>query len=169
MLGDVMSGRRTIRLAAALSVAFVFAGMVLVAGKEPEPTVPKAGTPSAGVAAPADGATHVVQVYYFRTNTRCTSCRKIEAFTDGAVKRAFAREMKDGKLAWQVINVQETGNEHFIKDYQLAAKSVVVVDVVDGRQARWKNLSRIWQLLDDEPMFARYVEEEVRQYLEGHS
>jgi hypothetical protein len=45
----------------------------------------------------------------------------------------------------------------------------VVVDVVDGRQVRWKNLGRIWELLGDEAAFARYVEDEVRQYLERRS
>ncbi len=157
-----MSLRHRTRFAL-VSVALVLAVVAVVVGKEPTPAVANPATPA------ADAGTHLVRVYYFRTNTRCSSCRKIEAFTDGAVKKAFAKEMENGKLAWQVVNVQEPGNEHFIKDFQLAAKSVVVVDVVGDRQVRWKNLNRIWELLDDEPMFARYVEEEVRQYLEGRS
>lgn len=163
-----MSGRQRIRFAFLLS-ACIFASAALAVGKEPVTSAPgPEAAPSAG-SAEADAPNHLVQVYYFRTNTRCTSCRKIEALTDGAVKRAFARDIEKGKLAWLVINVQEPGNEHFIKDYQLAAKSVVVVDVIDGRQVRWKNLKRIWEMLHDELMFARYVEEEVRQYLEGRS
>ncbi len=163
-----MNGRRSIRVAALLLVCLV-AGIVSVVGEGPPPAESKTGTPAVGRAAAADAGTHVVQVYYFRTNTRCVSCRTIEAFTYGAVKGAFAQEMKGGKLAWQVINVQEAGNEHYIKDFRLATKSVVVVDVVDGRRVRWKNLNRIWELLNDQPMFARYVEEEVRQYLEERS
>ena len=161
-----MNSRRGACLALFVVVS-VLAGVARVGGKEPAPPATRPETPPAGSAAAADAASHVVRVYYFRTNTRCASCRKIEAYTDGAVRRAFAREIEDGRLAWQVVNVQEPGNEHFIREYQLAAKSVVVVDVADGRQARWKNLDRIWRLLGDEPTFARYVEEEVRQYLEG--
>lgn len=163
-----MHGRRRIRFAFLL-VACVFASSALSVGKEPATPAPEPETAPPGGSAAADAPDHLVQVYYFRTNTRCASCRKIEAFTDGAVRRAFAQDMKDGKLAWRVINIQEAGNEHFIRDYQLAAKSVVVVDVIDGRQVRWKNLKRIWEMLHDELMFARYVEEEVRQYLEGRS
>jgi hypothetical protein len=45
----------------------------------------------------------------------------------------------------------------------------VVVDLVNGGQVRWKNLARIWELLNDQPVFVRYVQDEVRQYLEGRS
>ncbi len=147
----------------ALATAVLLAASAATAGTGPAPGAPAPKGPPAGAAA------HVVRVYYFRTNTRCTSCRKIEAFTDAAVKKAFGREMKDHALVWQVINVQEPPNAHFIQEYQLAAKSVVVVDMVGGEQVRWKNLAKIWELLDDEQAFARYVQDEVRRYLEGRS
>ncbi len=150
-------------------VALVLSGAALAAGKEPTPAVPKPGSPSAGNATAAESATHLVRVYYFRTTNRCTSCRKIEAFTDEAIKGAFAQEIQDGKMIWQVVNVEDPGNRRYVQDYKLATKSVVVVDLVDGGQVRWKNLARIWELLGDPPAFARYVQDEVRQYLEGRS
>ncbi len=120
-----------------------------------------------GKAAAAAGPIRLVRVYYFRTDTRCASCRKIEAFTEEAIRSAFAKEIESGRVAWQVVNVDEARNRHFIHDYELYTKSVVVADVVDGGQARWKNLAKIWQLLDDRPAFLRYVQDEVRLYLEG--
>jgi hypothetical protein len=163
-----MSLNRRIALAVVL-VAFVLSGAAFAAGKEPAPAVPKPGAPSDGGAGATDAATHLVRVYYFRTTTRCVSCKKIESFTGEAIKGAFAQEIQDGKMIWQVVNVQEPGNEHFIQDYKLATKSVVVVDLVNGGQVRWKNLPRIWELLNDQPVFVRYVQDEVRQYLEGRS
>jgi ABC-type glycerol-3-phosphate transport system substrate-binding protein len=154
---------------AVLLVALALSGAAFAAGKEPTPAAPKPGTSSAGSATPADAANHVVRVYYFRTTTRCTSCRKIEAFTDEAIKGAFAQEIQDGKMIWQVVNVEEPGNRRYIQDYKLAAKSVVVVDLVNGGQVRWKNLARIWELLNDETQFVQYVQREVREYLEGRS
>jgi hypothetical protein len=145
---------------AVLLVLLVLSGAAFAAGEEPPP---------AATAAPADAATRLIRVYYFRTTNRCVSCRKIESFTDEAIRSGFAQELTDGKLAWQVVNIQEAGNEHFAKDYQLATKSVVVVDEVGGKQVRWKNLAKIWELLNDQPTFARYVQDEVRQYLEKRS
>ena len=163
-----MSLDRRIALAVVL-VAFVLSGAVFAAGNEPAPAVPKPGAPSTGGAGATDAAIHLVRVYYFRTTTRCVSCKKIEAFTDEAVRGAFAREIDDGRMVFKVVNVEESGNGHFIQDYKLATKSVVVVDLVNGGQVRWKNLAKIWELLGDQAAFARYVQDEVRQYLEGRS
>jgi hypothetical protein len=149
--------------------ALVLSGAAFAAGKEPAPVVATPGTPPAGGATTPDPATHLVRVYYFRTSTRCTSCRKIEAFTDEAIKKAFASELAGGKMIWQVVNVEEPENGRFVQDYKLYTKAVVVVDLVNGGQVRWKNLARIWELLDDPPSFARYVQDEVRQYLDGRS
>ena len=112
-------------------------------------------------------SSHKVIVYYFHGTARCPSCRKIEAFSQEAVQSGFSQALKDGRLEWRVINVEEPGNEHFVQDYQLYTKSLVVVDMQDGRQTTWKNLERVWELLGDKGAFMKYVEEEVRAYLEG--
>lgn len=120
-------------------------------------------------AGPRETATELsekVVVYYFHGTARCTTCRKFEAFTDEIIHRDFAAELADGRLQWQVINVDQPGNEHFIKDYQLYSKSVVVTKVRDGQQLKWKNLDKIWELVRDKGAFTNYIQNEVRQYLE---
>jgi len=112
-------------------------------------------------------ASHRVIVYYFHGRFRCPSCRRIEAFSQEAVQGGFSQALKDGRLEWQVVNVEKPWNEHFIRDYQLYTKSLVVVDMQDGRRTKWKNLERVWELLGDKDAFMKYVHEEVRAYLEG--
>lgn len=75
--------------------------------------------------------------------------------------------MKNGKLAWRLVNTDEPANKHFIYDYQLYAKAVIVADVRGGEEVRWKNLTRVWQLTNDKSAFIVYVQEEVRAYLGG--
>jgi disulfide oxidoreductase YuzD len=147
--------------------AVVLASAVTLAGDPPGSATGDTAIPSASGA--TEPGSHLVRVYYFRTERRCASCRRIEAYTDEAVKSAFERELKDKTMAWEVVNIEERGNEHFVQDYKLYTKSVVVVDVVHGKQTRWKNLAKIWELLDDQAAFERYVQDEVRQYLEGRS
>ena len=109
---------------------------------------------------------HVVRVYYFHTTQRCASCKKIEALSAEAIREGFERELGDGRLEWQVVNVDDSQNRHFTGDYQLYTKSVIVVDRVNGQQVRWKNLPKVWELLHDETTFREYVQSEVRAYLE---
>jgi len=112
---------------------------------------------------------HRVVAYYFHTTDRCVSCRAIEAYSQEAIASAFAEEIKDGRLVWRVVNVEVPGNEHFIQDYQLYTKSLVIVHEVRGEPPEWKNLEKVWQLVQDKPRFLRYVQDEMRGYLKESS
>jgi len=60
-----------------------------------------------------------VIVYYFHGDFRCATCRKFETFSDEALREAFSDELEDGRVKWQVVNVDKPGNKHFVTDYQL--------------------------------------------------
>ncbi len=152
----------TILAVAAALAAWPIAGRgvsPVLAGENAVPPTPAAApTPS-----------HVVRVYYFHGNARCVSCRKIESLAGETVRASFAEEMKQGKVEWLALNVEEPANRHFIQDFRLYTKSLVVADMVDGSRVRWKNLEKIWELLRDDEAFQRYVREEIRGYLEKPS
>ncbi len=122
-----------------------------------------AGTPETG--AVQQKQAHQVIVYYFHTTYRCPTCLKIEEYTKQAIMEGFPAQLKDGSLVLKVLNVEEKGNEHFIKEYQLFSKAVVVVDMNDHRQVQWKNLKDIWQLAGKKDAFTRYIKDEVHAYL----
>jgi len=106
-----------------------------------------------------------VIAYYFHTTFRCVTCRTIEAFSREAIEQAFGDALKNGKLEWRLVNVEERANRHFIQDYRLFTKSLILVKMKDGKQAEWKNLSRVWELVRRKDAFLRYVQDEVRAYL----
>jgi hypothetical protein len=54
-----------------------------------------------------------------------------------------------------------------VKDYKLFTKSVIVADMVQGKEQRWKNLPRVWELLRNEADFKAYVKNETAAYLRG--
>ncbi|MHB9030954.1 MAG: nitrophenyl compound nitroreductase subunit ArsF family protein [Candidatus Latescibacterota bacterium] len=105
-------------------------------------------------------------VYYFMTTQRCVNCMKIEAYSKEAVEKGFADALKKGSMIWRMVNVDQSANNHFIKDYQLFTKSVVLVKMRDGKQTEWKNLDKIWNLLNDQAAFQKYVTDEVKQFVE---
>jgi hypothetical protein len=131
---------------------------------------------SAGPEAPADtvaaardttGSQHPVVAYYFHTTQRCASCKKLEAYAEEAIATGFPAELKSGRLLWRVVNFEEKGNEHFVKDYQLYTKSLVLVGDGGEKPAAWKNLEKIWQHLNDKTRFIRYVQDETRAFLKA--
>jgi hypothetical protein len=115
----------------------------------------------------AETAAPILRVTYFHRTIRCPSCEKIEALAQKAVEEGFAGELADGRMQWRIINIDEPRNKHFEDDYQLQMQSVIVSEVRGGKETRWKNLEKVWDLLDDEAGFLRYVQDEIRAYGQG--
>lgn len=115
-------------------------------------------------AAPAS-RTHKVIAYYFHTNTRCSTCMKIEAYSKEAIEKGFPEALKQGALEMRIINYENPENRHFMKEYNLVSKSLVLVNLVNGKQTEWTNLKVVWQLTGHKDAFLNYVRKEVRGYL----
>ncbi len=103
--------------------------------------------------------------YYFHTTYRCASCKKIEVYSREAIERGFAEELESGDLKFESINIDRAENRHFIKDYRLYTKSLVICNMKDGKQVEWKNLARVWQLIRNKNEFFNYVQDEINAYL----
>ena len=84
-----------------------------------------------------------------------------------AVESGFENELKNGLLEIKVVNVEESGNQHYAKDYKLYTKSVILSDTEKDKELRWKNLDKVWQLLRDDQKFIKYIQDEVKEYLKG--
>jgi len=109
---------------------------------------------------------HTVMVYYFHGDYRCYSCNLIEALTRTSVEEGFSEEIEKGLVSFRAINVDEPENKHFVKDYRLYTKSVILSDTKEGKETRWKNLTKVWELLQNEVAFKKYVHDEIREYLQ---
>jgi hypothetical protein len=120
--------------------------------------------PAAQTASPPSGQ-HKVIAYYFHTNTRCSTCIKIEQYSHEAIEQGFTDEIKNGTLEMLVVNYENPENRHFMQDYKLVSKSLVLVNLVDGKQTKWTNLKLVWQLTGHKDAFLNYVRKEVRGYL----
>ena len=123
-----------------------------------------------GAVPAATTAPHQIVVSYFHGDVRCATCKKLEAYSREAVETTFAAEIAAGRLAFKMVNTDRPENEHFIKDYSLITKSLVVSEENDGKVVRWTNLDKIWTLVRGEQQaYADYVIAGVRAYLEPAS
>ena len=144
------------------SIGYLFAKEYGWSGGE----APASAPPPSVEAARTTPATpdHIV-AYYFHGNYRCATCMRLEEYSREAIEKGFPEELKDGRLSFEVVNVEEPQNRHFIRDYDLVTKSLVL-SLKDGdREVRFKNLDRIWQLVSSRERFISYVQDEVRGLL----
>lgn len=106
-----------------------------------------------------------VMVYYFHGTFRCPTCHKLEQFSKEAIETNFKDALASGKLEFKVVNVEERGNEHFVQDYQLYTKSLVLSLVKNGKEVKADNLSKIWEYVGNKQRFIDYVREKVSTFL----
>ena len=107
-----------------------------------------------------------VVAYYFHGAFRCYTCNVMEQYIKEVMKENFKDALAEGKLEFKPTNVEERGNEHFIKDYQLYSKALILSLVKDGKEARSRNLMRIWEYAGNKKRFFDYVTAETNALLE---
>lgn len=162
-------------LLTAVLIVFVLASVVVLARKEMMKPAsgdatsarPAAASAPTGDAKAASASRAKVIAYYFHGKVRCPTCNRIESHAKEAVETGFPEQLKDGRLQWQVVNYEEAGNEHFAKDYDLAAPCVVLVTLRDGKQIEWKSLPEVWEHVRDKPAFIQFVQKNVKEFLDN--
>jgi hypothetical protein len=122
--------------------------------------------PLTGQAENGDASTRFFATY-FLTNIRCPSCLTIERLTAETIQTEFAEELSAGVLEWRTINLDGEGNFHYVKDYKLYTKSVIISEHVDGKEIRWKNLPKVWEFLGNEEKFSKYLKDEMTAFMAG--
>jgi len=109
--------------------------------------------------------TDKIVAYYFHGTRRCVTCKKIEAYSQESIEKNFAKEMENGLLEFKPVNFDEEENKHFIDDYKLYTKSLVICGYDKGKQIKWKNLEKVWEHVNDKEDFFKYVQDEISVYL----
>ena len=102
-----------------------------------------------------------IYVTYFHATARCASCLKIEDLTNATMTTRFAGPIAEKRVVWRLVNLDEPEHAHYVKDYGLYTKSVVVTEVKEvGRCAGRTSIrsGSSWRPC----AFQSYVEREVR-------
>jgi len=124
----------------------------------------KPGTPSG---LPLEYRTgNPVLVYFIHGRAKCPTCDLILSHTRSALETSFSEDTRNGSLVLVPVDVEKSGNEHFMEDFELFTTSVVLFSRNTSGQEHWKNLSRAWELAEDGEAFKSYFTGEVRRFLQ---
>ena len=170
----------------ALLLAFAIGSVVYMVAREgashdqaavPEPTaasadMPSAESPSHTAEQPIESApptpaeaSPTIMAYYFHGDMRCLTCIKLETYAHEALETRFADELTSGRMAWQAVNTDRPENAHFVTDFKLVSKSVVLVEMDNGQVKRWKNLDQIWDKVGDKAAYTEYIQAGMQAFL----
>lgn len=128
------------------------------------PPIEGASHPPGGVVVPVI-AGHQVVMTYFISGPRCESCQKIEALCRATAAREFPTELANHQLVFRVIDTGEPANQHYLNDYQLTSKIVILSHRLEGRETEWVAMEKVWDLLEDPAAFGAYLAAPIRTYI----
>jgi len=102
-----------------------------------------------------------LRIFYFHGQKRCATCHKLEDYAAELLQEHFADQLEKGTMTWEVINVETPENEHYIDDYKLVARGIVLSKNEEGKEVAWKNLDQVWQLVADKQAYQQYIRESI--------
>ena len=147
-----------------MTIVKILIAFLLVPGFLVLPGTGSISASSTVAAADSAGADQVV-VYQFHRRFRCPSCHDLEALIAQTLKTHYPGEIESGNLVFRVLNLDDKNNKHFIKDYDLLYNTVIIADIKGGREVRFKNLEKIWEIYEDEEKAAAFLRSEIDEYL----
>lgn len=143
------------RLIGLLLLVFVIASVGWAVYREAAARKASVPAPPTATAPIADKA---LTVYYFHGNQRCPTCRKIEELTRKALETDFMPALQSGAIVFQSVNLDEPRNEHFIADFGLDSRIVVM-----QKGAKFLKLPEVWTLVRNPDAFAAYIRDGVEK------
>ena len=94
-------------------------------------------------------------VYYFHGNVRCTACLAVQAAASELVRVEFAQQRQAGRMTWHEANFEQ--DPDLAKRYGVAASTVVVVTVRDGKQSSFVRLDDVFRYAANREQLANYI------------
>ncbi len=79
------------------------------------------------MAANAKEGDEKVKVYYFHNTRRCFTCNTVEKVAKEAVKSGFAKEMGNGIITFQSLNIEEKEGKDMANKLDVSGQALLVV------------------------------------------
>lgn len=93
-----------------------------------------------------------IEVYYFHNTRRCATCQAVEMVTKSTLEENYSEQMKEGKITFQSLNVEDDENEPLARKLRVSGQALLFVK--DGKKK---------DLTNDAFMYARTNPEKLQE------
>jgi len=76
----------------------------------------------------------IIEIFDFHTTNRCITCKAIEANTKYTLDTYFADELKNGKITFQVVNIDKDENYELAKKFKASGTSLFLNVIGDEKE-----------------------------------
>lgn len=93
------------------------------------------GNASAQATKPAAKPANRVEVLDFHTDHRCATCLEIERLTKKLLSEQYAKQVKEGKITFRLINADDQANAAIVGKYLAYGTTLIVSSVKNGKES----------------------------------
>jgi hypothetical protein len=99
---------------------------------------------------------------------RCPACIAIERLTKETLDESFKEAVASGQIVFRMVNYEQAEVDAFANEFKVAAATVVLVNIKNGKTVLGKNLVNEAQWLHtDEPAYKKMLKEQINAMLQG--
>ena len=69
-------------------------------------------------------------------------------------------------MVFQIVNIEEDATRHFVNDFQLTNRSVVMLTRQNGEDLQWRRLDKVWEKISDDDAYKGYISENLAACLQ---
>jgi len=109
-----------------------------------------------------------VELLYFHPRFRCVSCNEVEKFAREATKSEFAKEMKDGKLVFKSLEIDDPKNKKLVQELGVTGSSLYLI-VSGGGKSEHREIKSVWLNWNNAGKCKEIISAEIEAALTGKS
>ena len=155
-----MSMKKTVKISRNILLIFVFISIGFALGRNfsSQSSKDKISIPKSN----ANNNTYI-EVYYFHSTFRCSTCNKIEKMTVELLKAKYSTLLNSKEILFTEVDFQ--ANEKLAENYGIVASCVVVALRKGDKTVEYKRLDEVWTLIDKPNEFNKYISDTINAYL----
>jgi hypothetical protein len=102
-----------------------------------------------------------IEVLDFHSTHRCMTCNAIEANTKYTLNTYFAKELKEDKITFQVINIDEKENEKIAEKFEASGTSLFLNVIKNGKETQINLTDFAFMNGNDQEAFSRELKTKI--------
>lgn len=102
-----------------------------------------------------------IEVLDFHSTHRCMTCNAIEANTKYTLHTYFAKELKEDKITFQAINVDEKENEKIAEKFEAYGTSLFLNVIKDGTETQINITEFAFTKGNDQEIFSKELKAKI--------
>lgn len=108
-----------------------------------------------------DKSVSKIEVLDFHSTHRCMTCNAIEANTKYTLDTYFAEELKDDKITFQVINVDEKENENIAEKFEASGTALILNVIKKGKETQINLTEFAFMNGNDQDVFSKELKAKI--------